>query len=104
MFFKTDQAHTSGPEGSAGESTTETKQASVERLRGFVDERPEHKYFFNGDGDRSFLCRPNEQGGRSCVNLMLPTTQLLAEMQKLDYFCALGQNPNSSDIECHRIS
>ncbi|KAK9484206.1 hypothetical protein V1527DRAFT_470690 [Lipomyces starkeyi] len=73
-----------------------------QKIRQFVDEKPDERYIFDGDDRQTKLCR-FEDDGRKCLNLAAPTKDVLSQMQKLDFYCALGQDIGRSEFECRKI-
>ncbi|KAK9492906.1 hypothetical protein V1508DRAFT_417324 [Lipomyces doorenjongii] len=73
-----------------------------QKIRQFVDEKPNERYIFDGDDRQTKLCR-SEEDGRKCLNLAASTKDVLSQMQKLDFYCALGQDIGRSEIECRKI-
>ncbi|KAJ8099335.1 hypothetical protein POJ06DRAFT_256694 [Lipomyces tetrasporus] len=87
----------------APESATSVDTNDVpQKIRQFVDERPNERYIFDGDDHHTKLCR-FEEGGRKCLNLAAPTKDVLVQMQKMDFYCALGQDVGRSEIECSKM-
>ncbi|KAK9238209.1 hypothetical protein V1525DRAFT_121760 [Lipomyces kononenkoae] len=71
-------------------------------LKQFVDEKPNERYIFDGDDHQTKLCR-FEENGKKCLNLAAPTKDVLSQMQKLDFYCALGPDVGRSEFECRKI-
>ncbi|KAK9325936.1 hypothetical protein V1517DRAFT_313055 [Lipomyces orientalis] len=86
------------PESATSVDTNDVPQ----KIRQFVDERPNERYIFDGDDHHTKLCR-FEEGGRKCLNLAAPTKDVLVQMQKMDFYCALGQDVGRSEIECSKM-
>jgi len=71
-------------------------------LQNFVKESILEPYSFDGDDKSTVLCRC-QQNGKNCINLEMPTSEVLDRMQKLDFFCALSHNVTSTEIECRKV-
>ncbi|KAK9376041.1 uncharacterized protein V1513DRAFT_440496 [Lipomyces chichibuensis] len=91
------------PLSSVPETATFVESNHVpQKIKQFVDEKPGERYIFDGDDRQTKLCR-FEEDGRKCLNLAAPTKDVLSQMQKLDFYCALGQDIRRSEIECRKI-
>ncbi|KAK9369591.1 hypothetical protein V1509DRAFT_619930 [Lipomyces kononenkoae] len=73
-----------------------------QKLKQFVDERPNERYILDGDDQQTKICR-FEQNGKKCLNLAASPKDVLSQMQKLDFYCALGQDVGRSEFECRKI-
>ncbi|KAK9465602.1 hypothetical protein V1512DRAFT_265454 [Lipomyces arxii] len=85
------------------EQVTPVTTNQVTELSSFVRSSPSLTYTFTTTAECSTkLCR-SEQGKKTCLNLNLPAADLLTQMQKLDFYCALADNMATNEIECRKI-
>ncbi|KAK7205911.1 hypothetical protein BZA70DRAFT_147529 [Myxozyma melibiosi] len=96
--------------GSSESSNTKSSQHAtgervndVEAMRSFVHTDPAVDYVFDGSDESTKLCK-RRSDRLDCITLGLPTAEVLAQMQKFDFYCALAQNVNSTEITCKKIS
>ncbi|KAK9380427.1 uncharacterized protein V2V93DRAFT_380652 [Kockiozyma suomiensis] len=87
----------------SGDSTSDRKTSAVSSLKSFVSSEPTIDYTFDGSDESTRLCKKKSDGA-DCITLGIPTADVLAEMQKLDFYCALAQNVTSTEITCKKIA
>ncbi|CUM65613.1 uncharacterized protein PRCAT00003261001 [Priceomyces carsonii] len=78
----------------------------TEKLQEFVQAKPKNMFIIDGEKDTkdSIICTNNETGGKTCLKLGMSSIELFKTMQKMDYFCSLPDDIDSTYFECRKIS
>ncbi|KAG5358397.1 hypothetical protein CJU89_4956 [Yarrowia sp. B02] len=86
-----------------GETNTQEK-TELGKLTAFVKEDPQNTYYIDGEREvaRSSVCR-NTQQGRTCLQLLISSKVMFAQMQKMNFYCALTDEIGRTDMECKYV-
>ncbi|ODQ62011.1 hypothetical protein WICANDRAFT_16381, partial [Wickerhamomyces anomalus NRRL Y-366-8] len=75
------------------------------KIDGFVSQSPQSLYLIDGEKGtkRSVICRQNENGGQTCLNIEVDGVSLFKQMQGFNYFCSLPAEIDATHFECRKI-